>query len=224
MTTAVVLDIEGTTSSTAAVRERLYGYTRRELPRWIGTDEAAPVRAATRELAGRPGATPAEIAELLLGWLGSDAKAEPLKLAQGLICHAGFRAGALRGAFYPDVAPALRGWHAAGLRLAVYSSGSERNQRDWFGHAEGGELASLVSGWFDLTTAGPKREPGSYRRIAAAMNTPPDELLFLSDHPDELDAAVAAGWRVAGVHRAGEPNAPRPPHRWIAEFGELALP
>ncbi|MFC8046036.1 acireductone synthase [Nocardia sp. NPDC057353] len=223
MTTAVVLDIEGTTSATAAVQERLYGYTRRELPHWIATDAAAPVRAATAALAERQDATPDELARILLDWLDTDVKAEPLKLAQGLICHAGFRAGALHGAFFPDVAPALRGWHAAGLRLAVYSSGSERNQRDWFGFAEDGEQASLISVWFDLTTAGPKREPGSYRRIAAALALDPGELLFLSDHPDELDAAVAAGWRAVGVHRAGEPNAPRPPHRWIAEFGELEL-
>lgn len=227
MTRAVVLDIEGTTSPTASVHERLFGYTRAELGRWLaahGDGAGAEIVAATRELAERPDAGPAEVAEILRGWLDADVKAAPLKLAQGLICHDGFAAGALHGTFFPDVPPALRSWHAAGLPLFVYSSGSERNQRDWFGHAEEGELASLVAGWFDLTTAGPKRERASYVRIAAAAGVPAGDLLFLSDQPDELDAAVAAGWAVVGVHRPGEPNAPRSPHRWVASFAEISLP
>jgi enolase-phosphatase E1 len=51
----------------------------------------------------------------------------------------------------------------------------------------------------------------------------PDQILFLSDHPDELDAAVAAGWSVLGVERPGEPNTPRPPHRWVGSFDEISL-
>ncbi|WP_431952680.1 acireductone synthase [Nocardia lijiangensis] len=224
MTGAIVLDIEGTTSPTSSVREDLYGYTRDRLPQWLAdhsADAAAPVLAGARELAGRPDADPAEVAEILRGWLGSDVKAEPLKTAQGLICHEGFRTGALHGEFFPDIAPALTDWKAAGLTLYVYSSGSVRNQRDWFDFARGGELGSLISGYFDLSTAGPKREAASYDKIASAIGVPAAEILFLSDHPEELDAAVAAGWSAVGVHRPGEPNPPRPPHRWIGSFAEI---
>ncbi|MCP2296523.1 enolase-phosphatase E1 [Nocardia amikacinitolerans] len=224
MTSAIVLDIEGTTSPTSSVREDLYGYTRDRLPQWLADNSAgaaAPVLAGARELAGRPDADIAEVAEILRGWLGSDVKAEPLKTAQGLICHEGFRSGALHGEFFPDVAPALAEWKAAGLTLYVYSSGSVRNQRDWFAFARGGELGSLISGYFDLSTAGPKREAASYDKIAGAVGVPAAEILFLSDHPDELDAAVAAGWSAVGVHRPGEPNPPRPPHRWIGSFAEI---
>ncbi|WP_167477452.1 acireductone synthase [Nocardia arthritidis] len=227
MTAAVVVDIEGTTSPTSSVREDLYGYTRQRLPRWLAENRrgaAVSVVEGTRELAGRPAADEAEVAEILRGWLDSDVKAEPLKAAQGIICAEGFRNGALHGEFFPDAPPALRAWHAAGLRLYVYSSGSERNQRDWFGFARGGELASLISGYFDLSTAGPKREPASYEKIAGAIGTAPADILFLSDHPDELDAATTAGWSAIGVHRPGEPNPPRPPHRWIASFAEIDLP
>jgi enolase-phosphatase E1 len=224
---AVVVDIEGTTSPTSSVREDLYGYTRARLPEWLAenrTGAAAPVIANTRALAGRPDADTDEVAAILRDWLGSDVKAEPLKAAQGIICAEGFRNGALHGEFFPDVAPALTTWHAAGLALYVYSSGSVRNQQDWFSFARGGELASLISGYFDLSSAGPKREPASYEKIASAIGTPADRILFLSDHPDELDAAVAAGWSVTGVHRSGEPNPARPPHHWIASFAELTLP
>ncbi|MET7769667.1 acireductone synthase [Nocardia sp. NPDC005366] len=223
-TTAVVLDIEGTTSPTSSVREDLYGYTRARLGEWLQENRsglAAPVLAATRASAGRPDAEVAEVAQILRGWLDSDVKAEPLKTAQGHICAEGFRSGALHGEFFPDVAPALAAWHAAGLRLYVYSSGSVRNQRDWFAFARNGELGSLVDGYFDLTTAGPKRESASYETIASEIGVPAGRILFLSDHPDELDAAAAAGWSVIGVHRAGEPQHPRPPHRWVDSFEKI---
>ncbi|WP_054814990.1 acireductone synthase [Nocardia arizonensis] len=218
---AVVIDIEGTTSPTSSVRENLYDYTRERLPRWLADNRdaaAEPVLTGTRELARRPDADIAEVAAILREWLDSDVKAEPLKTAQGLICAEGFRSGALHGEFFPDVAPALTAWHAAGLRLYVYSSGSVRNQRDWFEFARGGDLSALISGHFDLATSGPKRESASYTAIAADIGVPASEILFLSDHSDELDAAVAAGWSVLGVHRPGEPNAPRPPHRWVESF------
>lgn len=224
MTRAIVLDIEGTTSPTDAVRTDLYGYTRAHLSTWLAenTDGTADsVLAATRELAGEPHAEPDRVAEILCGWLESDVKAEPLKTAQGAICAEGFRAGALHGRFFDDVAPALKAWHANGFQLFVYSSGSERNQRDWFAFADAGDLSDLITDHFDLVTAGPKREPASYAAIAERIGVAPPEILFLSDHPDELDAAVSAGWQVVGVHRPGEPNPPRPPHRWVSSFADI---
>jgi enolase-phosphatase E1 len=223
---AVVIDIEGTVSPTRAVREDLYDYTRRRLPRWLAENRgaaAASVIAHTRQLAGRPGADTAQVAEILCGWLDSDLKAEPLKTAQGLICGQGFREGALHGEFFADAAPALTAWRDGGIALYVYSSGSVRNQRDWFAHARGGELASLIGGWFDLSTAGDKRHPSSYVRIADAIGLSASRILFLSDHPDELDAAAGAGWSVLGVTRPGEPNSPRPPHRWIGSLADVDL-
>ncbi|MFI6040746.1 acireductone synthase [Nocardia sp. NPDC051321] len=224
MITTVVLDIEGTTSPTSSVREDLYGYTRERLPAWLvenRTDAAAPIIAATREQVGRPDADTDEVADILRGWLDTDVKAEPLKAAQGLICAEGFRNGALHGEFFADVPPALRAWHADGLALYVYSSGSIRNQQDWFEFARGGALSALISGHFDLSTAGGKREPSSYEKIAGTIGVPGDRILFLSDHPDELDAAVAAGWHAIGLARPGEPNPPRPPHRWVDTFADI---
>ncbi|MBF6170720.1 acireductone synthase [Nocardia blacklockiae] len=224
MIEAIVLDIEGTTSPTGAVREDLYGYTRQHLPRWLAGNRGGPADAVideTRELAGRPDADPDEIAEILRGWLDSDVKAAPLKAAQGHICAQGFRSGELHGEFFDDVPPALRAWQARGIALYVYSSGSVRNQQDWFTYARAGNLATLISGWFDLATAGGKREAGSYDKIAGAIGVPASRILFLSDHPDELDAAVAAGWQALGVTRPGEPNDPRSPHRWIESFTEV---
>jgi enolase-phosphatase E1 len=44
-------------------------------------------------------------------------------LLQGLIWEQGYQAGELRGVVYPDVPPAIRRWTAAGIDVAIYSSG-----------------------------------------------------------------------------------------------------
>ena len=227
MISAIVIDIEGTTSPTDSVREQLYDYTRRHLGPWLITHQggaADAVIADTRELSGRADAGAAEVAEILCGWLESDVKATPLKVAQGLVCAAGFRSGDLHGEFFDDVPAVLASWHADGISLYVYSSGSVRNQQDWFTFARGGSLAPLISGWFDLSNAGAKRDSSSYHAIGEAIGVAARQILFLSDHPDELDAAAAAGWSVLGVLRPGEPNAPRPPHHWIGSFDEVSVP
>jgi enolase-phosphatase E1 len=223
---AIVIDIEGTTSPTSSVRETLYAYTRQHLGQWLADNHGGAadlVVAETKVLAGQSDAGLAEVAEILCDWLNSDIKAGPLKTVQGLICAEGFRSGELHGQFFGDVPAALAAWHDMGIALHVFSSGSVRNQQDWFASAPGGELASFISGWFDLTTAGAKGESSSYETIAKAIGLAPDRILFLSDHPDELDAAFAAGWSVVGVDRPGEPNSPRPPHRWVHSFDEVDL-
>jgi enolase-phosphatase E1 len=235
----VVVDIEGTTSPTAAVVGTLYPYAAARMRSWI-TDHAGDpeVRAAVAEvraLLGDPTAGIDRIVAVLDDWRARDVKAAPLKALQGQIWAAGFAAGELTGQLFPDVTPALRRWHAAGARLAVYSSGSVRAQQGWFAHpanpADRG-IAALFTAWFDLDTAGPKSDPASYTRIAAALGgtavtgdggridggtgggtngdregdgdaTP----LFVTDRPGEVDAAITAGWRTVAVARPGEPYA-----------------
>ncbi|MFF7371587.1 acireductone synthase [Streptomyces tricolor] len=206
---AVVLDIEGTTSATGFVVDVLYPYSRSRfaalLTERAGEPEVARAMAGVRELTGEPDADAVRIEKTLNAWLDEDRKATPLKTLQGLVWSEGFARGDLVAHFYADVVPALRAWHAAGVRLYVYSSGSVAAQRAWFSSAPEGDLLPLVSGLYDTENAGPKQEPESYRRIAAATGVPADRLLFLSDRPGELDAARAAGWRTVGVRRPGEP-------------------
>ncbi|MRH90644.1 acireductone synthase [Nocardia sp. SYP-A9097] len=224
MINVIVLDIEGTTSPTSSVRDELYGYTRTRLPGWLDENcsgAAESIIAETRTLAEQPDASVAAVAAILINWLNTDVKAEPLKSAQGIICAEGFRNGSLYGEFFPDVPPMLRAWRESGLELYIYSSGSVRNQKDWFAYARPGNLSPLITGHFDLTTAGPKREASSYEKIAGTIGVPAESILFLSDHSDELDAAVAAGWQAIGVSRPGEPNPPRPPHPWISDFADI---
>ncbi|MFD5798740.1 acireductone synthase [Streptomyces diastatochromogenes] len=206
---AVVLDIEGTTSATGFVVDVLYPYSRSRfaalLTERAGDPEVARAVAQVRELTGEADADAAQVEKTLNAWLDEDRKATPLKTLQGVIWSEGFARGDLVAHFYEDVVPALRAWHAAGLRLYVYSSGSVAAQRAWFSSTPEGDLLPLVSGLYDTENAGPKQEPESYRRIASATGVEPGRLLFLSDRPGELDAARAAGWRTVGIRRPGEP-------------------
>ncbi|MGW0811522.1 acireductone synthase [Nonomuraea sp. NPDC002799] len=218
----IVLDIEGTTSSTESVHTGLYDYARPRLGPWIADHAGDPeVRAALAQIGA---ATTEEAVEALHAWMAGDVKATPLKTLQGQIWAAGFAAGELTAHFFADVPPALRAWHAAGRELAVFSSGSVASQRPWFAHTAYGDLSVMIGQWFDTVNAGPKREPGSYARIAEALGEQPGELLFLSDVPAELDAAAAAGWRTTGVRRPGEPNGVVPfgPHPVITSFEEIS--
>ena len=214
----VVLDIEGTLSATDQVLVTLYDYARPRLGPWIDghPDDPAVVEAVgqVRELSGVGGGTD-ELVAVLHGWMDSDRKATPLKTLQGLIWQEGYARGDLVAEFFPDVVPALRGWHAAGARLAVFSSGSVAGQVAFFRHTTDGDLTPLFEHHFDTVNAGPKREAASYRKIASALGS--DDITFYSDVPAELHAAAEAGWRTVGVARPGEPqeHADFGPHRKV---------
>jgi enolase-phosphatase E1 len=205
----IVIDIEGTTSATAFVTQRLYPYSAERFESWISTraDDPDIARAIdqTRELIGEPDAGTARLAAVLTEWLAADEKVTPLKTIQGKIWQSGFAAGELVAHFFPDVIPALRAWRRAGRRIYVFSSGSAAAQRAWFGHTPEGDLLPLLSGHFDTENAGPKRVAGSYRAINAATGIDPEHTVFLSDVTAELDAAREAGWHTVGVRRPGEP-------------------
>lgn len=198
MPRAILTDIEGTTSSIAFVAETLFPYARARLPAFVAAhpDETAPILAEVAAMEpGDPVAT-------LTRWIDEDRKATPLKTLQGMIWADGYRERAFTGHIYPDAAAALRRWHEAGMALYVFSSGSVAAQKLLFGHSDAGDLTPLFSGYFDTTT-GPKREAASYRAIADAIGLAGDEILFLSDTPEEIVAAREARLSALLIDRDG---------------------
>ena len=157
--------------------------------------------AAARELGNIPGADLNATVALLLQWMDEDRKAGPLKALQGLIWRQGYEEGVLKGEVYADAAERLRHWHEWGVRLFVYSSGSEEAQRMIFGHSDKGNLATLFEAFFD-TRIGAKVDAASYAAIAKAAGLAAQEMLFLSDHPGEIEAAKKAGMRAVRIDRA----------------------
>ena len=128
MIKAIVTDIEGTTSSIGFVKDVLFAYARKRLPAFVVTHtDIAEVQHWLHEAALEAGLVSAEqqeIIDLLIRQIDEDRKATPLKALQGMIWEEGYRRGEFRGHVYPEVAGKLREWHAQGIALYVYSSGS----------------------------------------------------------------------------------------------------
>ncbi|WP_346429850.1 acireductone synthase [Pseudomonas citronellolis] len=203
---AILTDIEGTTSAVSFVFDVLFPYAAAHLPAFVrehaGEPEVAAQLDAVRAESGETGADVERCIAILLQWLAEDRKATPLKALQGMVWEQGYRAGQLKGHVYPDAVEALRRWKAEGYALYVYSSGSIQAQKLIFGCSEAGDLSPLFSGYFD-TTSGPKREAASYARIVQAIGLPAEQVLFLSDVVQELDAARDAGLATTGLAREG---------------------
>ena len=213
----VLLDIEGTTTPIAFVHEVLFPFARTHLAEFLRAhpDDAEVdevLQLLAREHAGdiaRGEAPPAAgfhsseaIAPYVTWLMDRDRKSPGLKLLQGQIWEEGYQAGRLRGQVYPDVPPAIRRWRDDGLRVAIYSSGSELAQRRLFESTEHGDLTPLLSGFFD-TGVGAKVASESYARIAAALEVAPAAILFVSDVTRELAAARTAGLQVVLSERPG---------------------
>lgn len=208
---ALLTDIEGTTSSISFVKDVLFPYARRALPAFLkARGKDAEVARWVDAVAAEIGAAGPDacITEVLQGWIDEDRKHTALKALQGMIWKAGYENGDYAAHVYADAAEQLRAWHAAGLPLYVYSSGSVGAQKLFFGHSEAGDLLPLFSGHFD-TEIGGKREAQSYMRIAEALELAPGEILFLSDVVEELDAARAAGMHTVLIDRAEDYPQPR---------------
>jgi enolase-phosphatase E1 len=212
----VLLDVEGTTTPTSFVTEVLFPYARSQLRAFLHAnssdtavrgaldalrDERRTDRAGSSVIGEVDDDTIATYAESLMD---RDSKSPGLKTLQGLIWKGGYESGDLHGEVFEDVPPSLRRWRHAGLRIAIYSSGSVLAQRLLFSSTPHGDLTPDLDGHFD-TAVGAKRESASYGRIASALGVEPGCVLFLSDVSAELEAARAAGCQTALVVRPGNP-------------------
>ena len=224
MIKAIVTDIEGTTSSLAFVKEVLFPYARANLADYvrcnIAQEQVKKIVVATGQEINAELDTEQSIIQLIQ-WIDEDKKVTPLKSLQGLIWEAGYQQGDFKGHIYFDAVENLRKWKAKGLDLYVYSSGSVQAQKLLFAHTDYGDLTPLFSGYFD-THIGGKKEPQSYRNIANSIGIDAEQLLFLSDIKEELDAAKAAGYQTAWLVREGGIEA-KADHLQVSSFDQISL-
>jgi len=227
MIDVVLMDIEGTTTSIAFVHEVLFPYARERMAGFlaghIGNPAVADCLEQVRETVGREqGREPedSELAAVLVDWIDRDRKHPALKQLQGMIWRAGYEQGDYVAHLYDDVKPAMTAWRKAGKVLAIYSSGSVAAQKLLFAHTRFGDLTDLISFYFD-TRSGHKRQQASYACITTALGVAPDRILFLSDVPEELDAARGAGLKTTQLLRPGIPACDH--HATIPDFSQLRL-
>ncbi len=223
MNRVILTDIEGTTTSISFVVDVLFPYARAHIAEYIKLHaNETNVREQLDEvikLAGIDNNLDL-ITQQLIQWIDEDKKITPLKALQGMIWKAGYESGDFKGHVYEDVKRNLVKWHNADLQLYVYSSGSVEAQKLIFGYSEAGDLTKLFSGYFD-TRIGNKRDANSYKEIIAEIGVNADEILFLSDIEEELDAAKQTGINTLQLVR--EDSGVSTKHPFVRDFDEIDI-
>lgn len=237
----VLLDIEGTTTPIDFVYNVLFPYVRKRVKTFLSAqrtnnDVQDDIRQFIEENArdAAQGLAPpliqnhsdeaqlASVAAYAEWLMDQDRKSTPLKSLQGRIWEAGYRTGELRSQLFADVPRSLSRWRDQQRDICIYSSGSVLAQKLLFSHTEVGDLTRFIRDYFD-TRIGAKREAASYRRIAASLDCPAADLLFVSDVVAELDAARSAGLQTRLCVRPGNPSQPPSSHEAIHSFDEAFL-
>lgn len=222
----ILTDIEGTTTSVSFVYEVLFPYFRSHLDETrnlVDLPEVHEVFEQTKNLhqteTGESLQSPEEILAVLRRWSEEDRKITPLKTLQGILWEKGYQSGEILGHVYPDVKPALENWQNQGIQMGVFSSGSVTAQKLIFGYSEAGDLTPFFSHYFDTKTGG-KRDSATYSLIAEQIGIFPEQILFLSDIREELEAAQAAGFQTIQLLRPGTESAWK---RSAASFADIPL-
>ncbi|KAL3503204.1 hypothetical protein ACH5RR_037653 [Cinchona calisaya] len=240
----IVLDIEGTTTPISFVTDVLFPYARESVGKHLDLtydtaetqEDIKLLRAQVQEdlekgIAGSvpipdDGAGKQEVIPALVAnveaMIKADRKITALKQLQGHIWRTGFDNNELEAVVFDDVPEALERWHALGIKMYIYSSGSRLAQRLLFGNTNYGDLRKYLCGYFD-TTVGNKRETKSYIEITESVGVDnPSEILFITDVYQEATAAKAAGLDVIISIRPG--NGPLPDNhgfRTVESFSEI---
>ncbi len=212
MTKAILLDIEGTTTPIDFVHNTLFPFAKSRIAGYI-QQNLSDLKFEIAQLAEEREAdadykpdlridSANSVSDYLKFLIDTDRKSTPLKSIQGMIWRTGYESGDLVSVVYPDVAEAFVRWKSEDKTIAIYSSGSVLAQQMIFKYSDQGDLTRYIDKYFDTAT-GHKREPESYTKIAAEFEFAAEDLLFVSDSPEELDAAAKSSFQTALSIRPG---------------------
>ncbi len=221
MIRAILTDIEGTTSSIDYVKNVMFEYSKNHLrdylqKHWEEEHVKYIINSLSQKLKNDINLETAY--NTFKEMIENDVKDTLLKELQGYIWEEGFKTGELKGHIYEDAYSKLKELKEKGYKIFVYSSGSVKAQKLFFGYSLYGDITHLFDGFFDTTT-GPKKEKESYEKIAQITSIKPEEFLFLSDAKDEIKASKEAGMNGLLVSR----NKPCEEKDCIRDFNEIKL-
>jgi enolase-phosphatase E1 len=195
----ILTDIEGTTTSIDFVYDILFPYFRSHIGELRGLIDHPEIQKAFKQtvdsamsLENKKLNSIDEIINTLYRWSEEDRKLTPLKTVQGIIWKNGYESGAIKGHVYDEVLESFQNWTAEGKQIGIFSSGSVPAQKLLFANSTFGDLTTYISCYFDTQTGG-KREVETYEKIARKVDIRPENILFLSDIKEELEAADKAG-------------------------------
>lgn len=219
------MDIEGTTTSISFVHDVLFPYSSERIEGFISSqlneESIQDILAQTKQtvlLESQKKITDEEAILQLINWIKVDRKHPALKKIQGMIWNVGYQSGELKGHVYSDVPEALEKWKNEGMTLGIYSSGSVIAQKVLFKYSLYGDLSIYFSHHFD-TSIGQKRDVKSYMNISSELTINPEDILFLSDISEELDAAKMAGFQTIQLVR--EDDVAFKGHKQVRNFLEI---
>ena len=223
----VLMDIEGTLIPIAFVRDILFPFAKHRLASFLHERRHDPdvlhwtvaCQEVIEQETGRR-LLYENLPAMLTDWMDQDRKLACLKALQGMIWDEGYRQRAFVPELYGDVLPALTHWRERGIRLGIYSSGSEQAQWLLFAHTNAGDMTSLFEHFFD-TRVGEKKAASSYLTISGQIGLEPRHILFLSDAEGELEAAALTGFRTAHIVRPGTDASTR--HPVHSDLAQLSL-
>jgi len=222
----ILLDIEGTITSTLFIKDRLFQYIVQHLEDYVEKNWDDPsfkedlklLRAQAIKDSNKKGFLPirtgdnvqSSVVNNVLWQMSVQGKSTALKQLQGNIWKEGYEVGTLRGHLFEDVLPFFDKLTKLGKQIYTYSSGSTEAQHLLFTYSTFGNVSNMITKYFD-SKIGPKTSDTSYKNIANDINVKCSDILFLTDVLDEAEAAVKAGCNSYIVVRPG--NADLDPER-----------
>ncbi|XP_072310451.1 enolase-phosphatase E1 [Eucyclogobius newberryi] len=248
-TSALLLDIEGTTTPITFVKDILFPYIKEHLEDHLSAhweedeckqdvhllkkqleedmrqNRACLVHSVDQTVHTDEEKAIREVVDNVLWQMASDRKSTALKQLQGHMWRAAYTSGRIKGQVYEDVIPAIRRWRARGLKVYIYSSGSVEAQKLLFEYSIEGDVLDLFDGHFD-TNIGTKVDSKSYKNIAERIGCGADEITFLTDVTREAKAAEEAGVNVVLVVRPGNmelTNEDQDHYNLITSFSQLEV-
>ncbi len=227
---AIVIDLEGTTSSTRFIRDVLFVYAEQFLPDYIREHkDERDVARQLRSLSDKTGILQKDTEGLvacLQQWMRDGNEVAELHALLGLVWEEGYSKGEFQAHVYSDVPDKLREWLDQEINLYVHGDGSEKAQRLYFRYSNQGDLRLLFAGYFD-SRLGSRREEACYRHMADGVALKPEEMLYISDTEADLDAARQAGMGTLRMARPeeidGAPDEVQSSHPVVHSFTEIDL-
>ncbi|XP_028928633.1 enolase-phosphatase E1 isoform X1 [Ornithorhynchus anatinus] len=167
--TGILLDVEGTTTPIAFVKDTLFTYVKENVKEYLRThwaeeecqQDVALLRKQAEEDAQLdgvvliPGGSGEEadghermiqaVVDNVYWQMALDRKTTALKQIQGHMWRAAFANGCVKSEFFEDVVPAIRKWREAGMKVYIYSSGSVEAQKLLFGYSTEGDILTPPS-------------------------------------------------------------------------------
>ncbi len=231
---AILLDIEGTTTPIDFVHKTLFPFAKAKIGEFVEASfseiqtEIAQLKTEykkdfSEQIYGRDFKenSPESVADYLKFLIEVDRKSTPLKSLQGKIWQKGYESGELESVIFADVPSAFERWKAQNKTIAIYSSGSILAQKLIFKYSNFGDLSGFIDDYFD-TNVGQKRQAKSYQSIADALSFPTENLAFVSDVVEELDAAKKIGVQTfLSIREGNAPIEKQTKHQAIHSFDEI---